>query len=453
MIRGTRAKSLYGFLFVVCLVVGILHSSHVSADNLTSSSYQVIDSSLQSASFATSSNFQLWSSLSDIATKVSTAASYVLGGGFLQYPFASSPVVGITPGDASVSLSWTASEGILGWSPTSYSVGQSTASSGPYIYSTVGNTLSSTRGGLANGVTYYFVVRVHDAYGNVIATSAQVSATPVAAPVIPNNNNGGGGGGGGGNNSSVGLAPTNATGVTFTGRAYPKSSITLLKDAQVAATTVAGADATFSISLSGLSAGSYIFSVYGEDSTGLRSSLLSFPVSVTSGATTNVGGIFITPTIAVDKSEVKQGDNIAIFGQSSPTSEITISIGSAEEHFEKRTTDKSGVYLLNFDTSVLELGQHHTKAKTAVNGEISSFSSVVAFIVGTKNVLAQRAEKVLKGDLNNDGKVNLIDFSIASFWYKRSLSDSFKKIEVARLNGDGSVNLIDFSIMAFYWTG
>ena len=58
-----------------------------------------------------------------------------------------------------------------------------------------------------------------------------------------------------------------------------------------------------------------------------------------------------------------------------------------------------------------------------------------------------------KGDLNGDCRVNLVDFSIASYWYKGILSDAFKKIEISKLNGDGKINLVDFSIMAYYWTG
>ena len=186
----------------------------------------------------------------------------------------------------------------------------------------------------------------------------------------------------------------------------------------------------------------------------MRSSLLTFPVSITSGATTNVSGIFIAPTISVDKSEVKRGDNIAIFGQSAPTSEIVITVNSEEEFFVKEKTDASGVYLHNFDTSVLEMGQHTTKSKSALNGEISSFGKIASFLVGTKNVAATIATKCPgKADLNNDCKVNLVDFSIAAYWYKRPLSAVFKTTETAKLNGDGKVDLVDFSIMAFYWTG
>ena len=262
------------------------------------------------------------------------------------------------------------------------------------------------------------------------------------------NSCGGGGGGGGGSYTP----PTSQTIVNFSGRVYPKSAVTLLKDAQIAATTIAGSDANFQISLSGLSGGNYIFSVYSEDNQGRRSSLLTFSVSVTAGVTTNVSGIFIAPTIDVDKSEVKRGDNIAIFGQSAAASEITISVNSEEEFFVKTKSDKDGVYLYNFDTSPLEMAQHFTKSKAALDGAISSFSRVVIFTVGTKTVLKEKPE-ISKGDLNNDNKVNLVDFSIAAFWYKRTISAEFKLKEAERLNGDGKVDLVDFSIMAYYWTG
>lgn len=51
-------------------------------------------------------------------------------------------------------------------------------------------------------------------------------------------------------------------------------------------------------------------------------------------------------------------------------------------------------------------------------------------------------------DINSDGKVNLIDFSIAAYWYGKPSPPAN-----VDFNADGKVNLIDFSIMAFYWTG
>ena len=48
---------------------------------------------------------------------------------------------------------------------------------------------------------------------------------------------------------------------------------------------------------------------------------------------------------------------------------------------------------------------------------------------------------------------NLVDFSIAGFWYKKPLSVIFVNTEKEKLNGDGKIDLVDFSIMAFNWTG
>jgi hypothetical protein len=386
-----------------------------------------------------SADFQYFSSTGQTAPGESSSPSFVYRAGFEYYPTATTPILSATPGNAQVSLVWTASVGALA-NVTDYKVGTSTVHGGPYTYDDVGNALSFVKSSLVNGAPYYFIVKAN-AGTLTLAQSAEVSATP-SAPAPPPGGGGGGGGGG---------PPPVVTSVIFSGRAYPLSTVTLLNDASVAASTVADAAANFQITLTNLTGGNYMFSVYSEDNVGNRSSLLTFPISVTAGATTNVGGIFIAPTIAVDKSEVKQGDNIAIFGQSSPVSQITISVNSNQQFFGQVNSDANGAYLYNFDTSPLEIGQHSTKSKAAFKGEISAFGKSVAFAVGTQN--APPVQKCGKADLNCDGRVNLIDFSIAAYWYKRPLSAAFKLIEKDRLNGDGKIDLIDFSIMAYYWTG
>lgn len=261
---------------------------------------------------------------------------------------------------------------------------------------------------------------------------------------------GGGGGGGGG-----GGVTTSQTIVNFSGIAYPRERVTLLKDAQVAATTVAGPDARFQISLTGLIPGNYIFSLYAEDREGRRSRLFTFPESITQGAIINVTGIFIPPTIDTDKIEVKRGDNITILGQSAPQSDILITIQSDNEFFIKTISDKDGLYSRVFDSSVLDYGTHYSKSKASIGNQlISDYGEVVSFIVGDKNVIKTHENKKCgKADLNCDGRVNLVDFSIAAYWYERPLSSEFTIVERERLNGDGKVDLIDFSIMAYYWTG
>jgi hypothetical protein len=178
----------------------------------------------------------------------------------------------------------------------------------------------------------------------------------------------------------------------------------------------------------------------------------SFPVTVTQGSTTTISGIYIAPTIAVDKNSVKQGDNLSIFGQTVPTSSVTIQVNSDKAIFAQTFADGDGVYLYNLDTAQLEIGQHSTKSKSVYKKEISDYGATVAFSV-TEIALPPDESGCGRADMNCDGRVNLVDFAIAGYWYKRTLSPDFAAIEGGRLSGDGQVNLTDFAIMAFYWTG
>lgn len=129
----------------------------------------------------TSSSFKLIGSVSQIGIGTSTAATHKLSGGFLYYPAVTVPTLTPTAGDGQVSFAWNVAVGFLGWTVSNYNIGQATISGGPYTYTSVGSTTSATISGLANGTTYYFVIRPEDAFGNSLATSSEVSATPVAA--------------------------------------------------------------------------------------------------------------------------------------------------------------------------------------------------------------------------------------------------------------------------------
>lgn len=283
----------------------------------------------------------------------------------------------------------------------------------------------------------YFFVSAANSSQNIIIEV--IGPAPTPTPAIPP----GGGGGGGA------ATPLPITQVVFNGHAYPGSGVSLLKDAQLAAKTVADPGANFQISLTGLSAGSYIFSLYGEDNSGRRSNLFTFPITITSGVITQVSNIFIAPTIDVDKSEVKRGDNLAIFGQSAADADITISVNSEEGIFLKTKSDNNGVYFYNLDTTNLEMGQHVVKAKAALAEELSSFGGAVGFSVGLKSVIKTSSKKgAERVDVNQDGRINLIDFSVRAYWYKRP-----NPPQTIDLNGDRKVDIRDFSIMAYYWTG
>ena len=239
--------------------------------------------------------------------------------------------------------------------------------------------------------------------------------------------------------------------VNFSGKAYPLSNAVLLKDGQIVSKTTADSNANFSMQVSDLSTGNYIFSIYGEDNKGMTSSTFVFSVKISQGSTTTIDNILIAPTINTNKNEVKIGDIITVSGQSTPQTDIDIIIDSEKETSVKTKTDNNGYYFYNLDTSLLEKGNYSIKSKISTNKE-TNYSKSIKFIVGESNVI-KNLQGYSKSDLNGDGRINLVDFSIAAYWYKKPLSESFYQIEKELLNGDGKIDLIDFSIMAFYWNG
>jgi hypothetical protein len=107
------------------------------------------------------------------------------------------------------------------------------------------------------------------------------------------------------------------------------------------------------------------------------------------------------------------------------------------------TADSAGNWSASLNTSGLSLGQYNVKTRSVfADGSSSGFSLPLPIGIGQEAApdLAARA------DLNKDGKVNLIDFSILLFSW--GTSDI-----IADINLNGKVDLTDFSIMIFYWTG
>ncbi len=250
---------------------------------------------------------------------------------------------------------------------------------------------------------------------------------------------GGGGGGGGGQNDGD-------SSVTFSGRAYPFSEVIILQDGVEIAQTIAGLDAKFTVTISDLPSGSYTFSVVAEDSEERRSTLFTFPIVVTNNISTTISGIYIAPTITIDKTVVAKGETITILGESAPNAEVTINVNSLVPYFVSTLSDQYGAYLYRFNTSVLDLGSHTTKSLSTLGPEITSYSKTVGFTVGTETVLNTGCPA--KGDFTNDCKVNIIDFSILAYWYGRAGAP----LELD-LSNDGIISLVDFSILAYYWTG
>ncbi len=448
-------KNVIIFFTLLIFLFSDLFSVNALASDITSSHFIIRDPVVGTmGGYQSSSSFKLYSSGNSIFSGLGSSLNFISDYGFLYFPFIKSGVLSGTVNGSDISLSWTHSMAGLGFNVSGYKIGRSTTSGSGYIFNSVGNTTNVIYASQPAG-TYYFIVQTLDGFGSVAETSNEVVLTisSTAIPPTQTGNVGGSSGGGGGSRSD-------SSGVVFSGRAYPGSKVFLFKDGQLAVSTVAGGDANFNMSLNGLSSGDYIFLIYAEDQASRRSTLSTFPLSLRSGSVSNISGIFITPTISLDKQEVKKGDNLTIIGQAVPNAQVSISVHSSPEMFVKTMSDKYGGYVYNFDTSVLDKGDHLTKSKASLIDEalLSQYGRAIAFKVGDRNVynlkpISPKDDQVVNKncgtnvDFNDDCRINLVDYSILSYWYKKSGFP--EKID---LNHDGKIDLIDFSIMAYYWT-
>ncbi|MDR3519478.1 MAG: hypothetical protein P4L63_01135 [Candidatus Pacebacteria bacterium] len=149
----------------------------IDSDSMTGSTFIIKDPVMNTmGDYGTSTNFQLIDSSDTIFTDVASSTNFIGHFGFLYYPQVTLGTLTATPVATQVNLNWPASTAVGGWTVSGYNVGWSSTSGGPYTYTSVGSATSYSYTGLAPG-TYYYVVQTLDAFGNVIGTSNEASAT------------------------------------------------------------------------------------------------------------------------------------------------------------------------------------------------------------------------------------------------------------------------------------
>ncbi len=253
-------------------------------------------------------------------------------------------------------------------------------------------------------------------------------------------------GGGGGAYIGGGWNPPKKTQLVIKGKAYPGADVRILKEGELLEIVKANSYGDFTFKSSQISPGVHTFGVWTTDKEGTRSILLSTTFEVTANAITELSGILLPPTIRVDKTSVPKGGEINFSGQTVPNVNVYVYVHS-KEIIKETTSTNTGDWQLALDTKKLEGDTfHYAKAlfQTNISGATlkSGYSKTISFYIG------QNAPKNIcpGADLNNDGKINLMDFSILLYYWG---TDN----QCADQNRDGEVNLADFSIMMYYWTG
>jgi hypothetical protein len=273
---------------------------------------------------------------------------------------------------------------------------------------------------------------------------------------------GGGGGSGGGSSGSGGDDGGGFEGserpyqsgdarVIINGYAFPNSTVVALVDGAQAEQVNANSSGSFSITIDEIARGVYTFGVYATDRNGTRSTTYSTTFSVTGSRGSTLSNVNIMPTIEVEPDPVDPNSTVHFSGYSIPDATVTIENQSDRSSATLKTftttSGANGAWELDVSTDGFQTGTYKVRAKAKQDaglGISTNFSSFTYYGVG------QQADVPRSSDLNRDGSVNLVDFSILLFWWN---SDGGNSNPPADINGDGTVSLTDFSIMIFNWTG
>jgi hypothetical protein len=237
--------------------------------------------------------------------------------------------------------------------------------------------------------------------------------------------------------------------VFISGTAYPFSKVTILLDGKEKTFTTTITGGKFSSSVLSLERGTYTFGMYAVDAKGIRSSMISSTVSLLAGSVNTVSGILFPPTITTENNTVNPGDDIVLSGMAIPSSTIEVYFGQPSARFEgdnfsaTSTTDTNGFWTATVKTKGVAVGNYVAQARSVLSiTETSGMSTKLPLGIGKEAA----PDFSLRADLNKDGKVNLVDFSLLLFSW--GTDDG-----VADINVNGKVDLTDFSIMIYYWTG
>ena len=265
--------------------------------------------------------------------------------------------------------------------------------------------------------------------------------------VIEPAGSGGGGSSGGGTSGRGGINTSlGDTIINVSGKAYPSRTINFLLDTDSVGTVRSDSDGDFEFATES-SPGTATIGIWAVDSNGNRSITLNNTFDVTQGALTNLTGLILPPTLSVLNQNVDPGSIITISGESVPNTSVEIHVDDSDI-VETVSADSNGDWSLDFDTSRVSISEHILRARTIVGAPPltteSSFSTSLQLFVGVDG------QATRPSDLNRDGFVNLIDFSILIFWWQTNGGDSDPPADI---NQNGNVGIEDFSILLFNWTG
>jgi hypothetical protein len=275
-----------------------------------------------------------------------------------------------------------------------------------------------------------------------IGVIPNASTTPLPPPPPPTPSGPSGGGGGGGLFLKGGD-------VTISGTGIPGGALTILKDGKIAKEDQVSVTGSFTNAFTQLDRGTYTWGVYVKDPDGNLSSTYNSTIYLIGGTNNIIAPVYLSPTIKAATTTVPIGGSLLISGYGIPLTTVQAIMNKQGDVLNSKiitgttTSNGNGSWKMVLSTEGLKKGTYEVKAQSLVTTRDQSVFSPTLYIGVGENPNPNFKNRA---DLNKDGKVNLVDFSILLFNWKTSDA-------VADINQDGTVSLIDFSIMLANWTG
>ncbi len=404
------------------------------ATDYSSSSFIVKDSVIDEGSeTSTSTNFGLGQSIGQLAIGKSTSTNFQLWSGFQYYYLVSANTLTATAGDSEVDLSWTVPQTFLGITVDEYEVGTGTTS-GNYTFENVGSVTNFTKTGLTNDTPYFFIVKALSPGGNFLVFSNEATATPTGAA----NENGGGSG-------------SQTMGITFHGTAYPQAKVFLLRDGAPRASITANSLGEFALNSYGPPPGNHNYVIYATDPNGVKSKSLNFFETIAPQVIIHRTNIIVPPTLVSSHTAIKQGDPLTLSGFAAPNAPVSIHMSGTQAGTFNVVSANSGAYSYILNTANYKKGQYSAVSNELVGLYQSQDSLSITFTIGDSTVVVPPPGVCsVRSDLNCDGRVDLVDFSILLYYWEQFAPFKNERVDIDK---SGQVELRDFSIMLYEWTG
>lgn len=295
-----------------------------------------------------------------------------------------------------------------------------------------------------------------------VHVSAKVVA--VTTPVTPSS---GGSSGGGSRRCTEGFClyddVDNDSLVRLEGWSHPFGLVEVYSPTGYLTTVTADGNGFFSIELQSFATGDHTLVFVGTDDDDLRSIITPIGFGINYNTITVIDDVLLAPTIEL--LNVQQPGTALFRGVTIPGAEVDIFLNGIYWTSTTANDDGSWSYEL---TNMIENREYLITVRGKVFGLQSQLSTSVAavllpenielsfveeFFVPGSDIVFNRKNLCLTGDLSNDGLVSLQDLSIASYWSDYAeLNDQTIPYDQWCLNEDQKFDLADLSIISYYWS-